>query len=148
MYIPDFLIGDYDSLGLRWVLAELETPNSSVTLKSSNELEPRARKGVSQLKEWREWLQDNLGMARRSKREHGLGLVDIRPQSDGLVLVGRRNNLHPNTHIVRHPIRENDRIQVHTYDWLIEQLNGLLEFIGPSGLNPYMLKPLERRGPS
>ena len=68
MYIPDFLIGDYDLLGLRWVLVELETPNSSVTLKSSNELEPRARKGVSQLKEWREWLQDNLWYGAQVKK--------------------------------------------------------------------------------
>jgi len=59
-YVPDFLASNVDSLGVRWVLIELETPRSSVTLKNSNELEQHARKGVSQVREWREWLQKIL----------------------------------------------------------------------------------------
>jgi len=31
-YVPDFLVSDVDSLGVRWVLVELETPKSTVTL--------------------------------------------------------------------------------------------------------------------
>jgi hypothetical protein len=68
-YVPDFLISDTDSAGIRWLLVELETPDSSVTLSSRNDLDGNARKGVSQIKEWREWLQNNLGLARRPRRE-------------------------------------------------------------------------------
>ncbi len=125
-YVPDFLMSDVDSLGVRWVLVELETPISSVTLKNANEFEQHARKGISQIREWREWLQNNTDIARRSKRNDGLGLVDIRAQSEGLVLVGRRARLHENTHTVRNPIREENRIRVQTYDWLLEQLEGIL----------------------
>lgn len=64
-YVPDFLVCDTDSLGLRWVLVELETPKSSITLSTKNELDASARRGVTQIKEWREWLQNNLDMARR-----------------------------------------------------------------------------------
>jgi hypothetical protein len=141
MYIPDFLISDYDSAGLRWVLVELETPRSSVTLKSSNELDRHARTGLKQVKEWREWLQDNLDLARRPRKNHGLGLVDIRPNSEGLVLVGRRTHLHDNSHTVRRPISEMEKIRVHTYDWLIEQLVGILNFVGPPGFNPHLIQP-------
>jgi hypothetical protein len=87
-YVADFLNSDTDSLGIRWILVEFETPNSSITLKSHNELDKHARKGVSQIREWREWVQNNLNFARKPKREDGLGLVDIRPESQGLVLVG------------------------------------------------------------
>ena len=141
MYVPDFLAADYDSAGVRWLLVELETPRSSITLKDRNGLERHARTGVDQIKEWREWLQNNLDVARRSKRDDGLGLVDIRPRSEGLVLVGRRGNLHDNSHKVRRPIEESDHIRIHTYDWLVEQLVGLLNYSGPF-LNPYIIYPL------
>jgi hypothetical protein len=124
------------------VLVELETPKSTVTLKGSNELEHHARKGVSQISEWREWLQNNLDMARRERRHDGLGLIDIRPQSEGLVLVGRRSLLQDNTHTVRNTFREQNRIRIHTYDWLVEQLNGILSFVGPPRTSPYVIRPL------
>ncbi len=140
--VPDFLIADVDSLGIRWVLVELKTPTSDVTLRNDNLLDRHARKGVSQVKEWREWLQNNLDYARRSKRSNGLGLTDIRPGSEGLVLVGRRARLHDNAAAVRHPILEQNHIRVHTYDWLIERLGGLLAFSGPPAANPYVIQPL------
>jgi hypothetical protein len=136
----DFLIGDVDSLGIRWVLVELETPRSSVTLGNSNELARDARKGVSQVREWREWIQNNLDEARRPKRADGLGLVDIRPQSEGLVLVGRRDRLRDNADSVRNALREDSDISVHTYDWLLARLKSILGFDGPPGANPYALR--------
>ena len=105
-YVPDFLVSDTDSLGIRWVLVELETPQSSVTLAKKNELDAAARGGVTQIKEWREWLQNNLDMARRPVSQDGLGLIDMRPMSEGLVLVGRRASLNDNSGAVRNPFRE------------------------------------------
>jgi antiviral defense system Shedu protein SduA len=140
-HIPDFLISDVDSLGIRWVLVELETPGSDVTLQSSHELEQRARKGLSQIREWREWLQSNLAYARHSRRDRGLGLSDIRPASAGLVLVGRRDRLHSNADAVRNQIAEDSNIRIHTYDWLLDQLRGTLSFAGPAAANPHALQP-------
>jgi Domain of unknown function (DUF4263) len=145
-YVPDFLVSDTDSLGIRWLLVELETPHSTVTLMKQNDLEANARKGVSQVKEWREWLQSNLDVARRTRRDNGLGLIDIRPRSEGLVLVGRRALLHANSTIVRGPLREESNIRVHTYDWLLEQLSGILTFSGPPASNPYMIQPFREQG--
>ena len=141
-WVPDFFLADVDSLGVRWLLVELETPVSTVTLQGENVLERHARKGVSQVEEWRHWIMNNLDLARRPRRDSGLGLIDIRPQSEGLVLVGRRARLFENARMVRHPFRENSRIRVHTYDWLIEQLRGGLNFSGPPGSNPYLIQPL------
>jgi hypothetical protein len=147
-YVPDFLVSDTDSLGIRWLLVELETPASSVTMSSRNDLDDNARKGVSQVKEWREWLQNNLGMARRSRREDGLGLVDIRPQSEGLVVVGRRSRLNSNSAAVRDSIREDSAIRVHTYDWLVDQLVGNLKFNGPPALSPFVIPPPREKNAS
>jgi antiviral defense system Shedu protein SduA len=140
-YVPDFLACDTDSLGLRWLLVELETPQSSITLSTKNELDASARRGVTQIKEWREWLQNNIDMARRPVEQDGLGLADIRPRSEGLVLVGRRTVLNDNAGAVRHPYREDDWIRIHTYDWLVESLFGILAFAGPPRASPHVIKP-------
>lgn len=135
-YVPDFLACDTDSLGLRWLLVELETPRSSITLSSQNELDAYARRGVTQIREWREWLQNNLDMARRPVGQDGLGLPDIRPRSEGLVLAGRRDVLNDNAGAVRHAYREDDRIRIHTYDWLLESLFGILDLCRPAARQP------------
>jgi hypothetical protein len=140
-YVPDFLAGDIDSLGIRWMLVELETPKCSVTLASKNELDMFARRGVAQIQDWREWLQNNLDMARRPVSKDGAGLIDIRPMSEGLVLVGRRELLKDNSHAVRNPFRERNAIRIQTYDWLVERLLGIVEYVGPPRTSPDVLKP-------
>ena len=77
-YVPDFLIAGVDSLGIRWVLVELETPRSRVYLKDGRQFDEKARKGISQIGDWRHWLGENLHSARAFKPDGGLGLVDIR----------------------------------------------------------------------
>jgi len=141
--IPDFLIADVDSRGINWVLVELETPTSPVTLRGDLLLDKYARKGTSQVEEWRIWIQNNLELARRSRREGGLGLIDISPRSKGLVLVGRRSRLHDNSSDVRRPISESQHIEIHTYDYLVERLERVLSFSGPSGLNRDLIQPWE-----
>lgn len=138
-YVTDFLVGAVDSMGIRWLLVELETPESDVTLRDENQLDKHGRKGVSQVETWREWLIQNLDYARRSRRDHGLGLPDMRPGAEGLVIVGRRERLHANSHTVRLPIEETRRIRVHTYDWWLGQLEGILAYHGPWASNPYLL---------
>ena len=138
-YIPDFLLAEVNSNGVRWILVELETPDSPTTLATGNQFDRDARKGVSQIKEWREWLHDNLDEARRPVEDSGLGLPDIRSQAEGLVLVGRRERLRPNAAKLRNQLFEDSRIQMHTYDWLLEALEGTLKFTGPWTDNPHRL---------
>ncbi len=121
-FVPDFLVADVDSAGIRWVLVELESPRADVTLKTKKQLAEKAREGVGQIHEWREWLQANLDYARRPRSQEGLGLVDIRALPDGLVLVGRRDSLRPNASSLRRQLYESERISVRTYDWLLERV--------------------------
>jgi hypothetical protein len=141
--VPDFAIAEVNSLGVRWILVELETPRSEVTLADGSTLEAHARKGVSQVREWREWLQNNLAYARQTRRNDGLGLVDIRPKSEGLVLVGRRHLLSADADRERQAFAEESNILVHTYDWLLERLAGTLAHVGPWASNPYRLAETE-----
>jgi len=125
-YVPDFIIGDVNSLGVRWVLVELETPRSGIYLKNGQELDAKARKGVGQIVTWRNWLSSNIAYARQPKAQDGLGLYDIREKSNAIVLVGRRSQMPQTTDAQRLEYRQSSNIEIHTYDWLVEQLRGVL----------------------
>ena len=121
-YVTDFMLAHADSRGLRWVLAELESPASRVTIRSGKDFDRRTRTGIGQIREWREWLQKNLAYATLPEFSDGLGLEGIRPKSKGLVLVGRRDQLEANHQSLRDQLDENEQISVHTYDWLLERI--------------------------
>ena len=89
---PDFALAVVDSGGVHWTLIELESPRVNAGLKSG-QLAEKARTAVQQIETWREWLTVNLDFARRPRDEDGLGLVEIRPQCPGLVLIGRRASM-------------------------------------------------------
>ena len=138
-YVPDFLIAGVDSLGIRWVLVELETPRSGVYLKDGRQVDEKVRKGISQIVEWRQWLGENLAYAQAVK-PNGLGLVDIRPNSPAIVMVGRRSQLNAVTDAARHQRAEQNRIEVQTYDRLLVRLREGMSFLGPPGANPHLIR--------
>ncbi len=138
-YVPDFIIGDVDSLGFRWVLIELETPKSGVYLKDGTQFDEKPRKGIAQVIQWRNWLSTNIAYARQRRAENGLGLFDIREKSDALVLVGRRSEMPETTDAQRIEHRQSSQIQIHTYDWLLETLRGIIRHNGPPSSNPHLI---------
>lgn len=140
-YVPDFLICDTDSMGIRWVLIELETPRSGIYLQAGNELDRYVRKGVNQIMEWREWLASNLDYSRKKRRENGLGLIDIRENSQGFVFVGRRFRLRETKEVIRNQLRDKENIHIHTYDYLLDYLRGAIHHKGPPASNPYLIQP-------
>jgi hypothetical protein len=62
------------------------------------------------------------------------------------VIVGRRARRPKNiTDAKRNALKERG-IQVHSYDWFLEQLRGAIGFDGPYSYNPYLIKlPMEER---
>src|SRR5215203_2263725 len=143
-YVPDFIIGEIDSLGVRWVLIEIESPKSGIYLDDGCLLDEEARKGVSQIIDWRNWLSSNIAYARQRRSENGLGLFDIREKSDAVVIVGRRSQMPDTTDAQRTEYRQSNNIAIHTYDWLLDSLRGILRHQGPPASNPYLIHWTER----
>jgi hypothetical protein len=139
-YIPDFLVGSVDSLGIHWIFVELETPKTNIYLKDGHHLGANARKGVSQVTDWRGWVTENLSYARKKPSENGLGLFDIRPESEAVVLVGRRSGMVGNNEAERNQLRERQGIHVHSYDWLIDALIYSLHYTGLPIGNHYLIR--------
>lgn len=121
-YVPDFVLVVADSAGIHYTLVELESPRQRLSLKDG-QLSAKAREALQQIESWREWLKDNLTMAQRPREANGLGLPEIRPDSPGLVLIGRRSEITPTANLVmRQRLREQLGISFHTYDWLSSAL--------------------------
>lgn len=139
-YVPDFIIGDVNSLGVRWILVELETPKSKVYTKYGRSLHKAASKGVNQILEWRNWLAENISYARKRRSENGLGLFDIREKTSAIVLVGRRILLPETKDAQRREFRESNNIEIHTYDWLLESLRGQSSYDGLPAASPFALR--------
>jgi hypothetical protein len=118
-YRADFLVAGHTSLGLRWTLIELESPTAPLMI-ADGQASAQLRKAVKQIEDWREWLQNNLDHARRSRREQGLGLFGIRPHARGLILIGRGRSS-ADTEVLRNQLWERHQIDVRTYDWLLRE---------------------------
>lgn len=122
IYYGDFAIADADSTGIRWRLIELESPRVRI-FGAKGQFLKEARKAQDQIATWRNYIAQNRDQARKSRVEGGLGLVDIEAGAPGLILISRRAIVAGNEHWRRRNL-EASAVQMHTYDWLLEQLEG------------------------
>jgi Shedu protein SduA, C-terminal len=119
-YVPDFLIATVDSAGLHWYLVELQSPTATFSVRAGRDYSSQVREALAQIEDWREWLTSNVEFARRARRQQGLGLPAIRPESPGIVLVGRRNTDEDRVADRRLRTSQDRQIVIHTYDWLVD----------------------------
>lgn len=118
-YETDFVLGQRSSRGFEWTLVELESPKHSMTTKGGRQ-SAELTQAVHQIRQWRSWLAQNLDYARRPPHEDGLGLTGIAPAPEALVLIGRRGNPRNGQSATRNSLYAENRIDVHTFDWLLD----------------------------
>jgi hypothetical protein len=120
-YVSDFLISEITSGGTFWVLVELEPVNIPLVTKDGH-LSQRVRGGVQQVRDWRDWLENNRDHATRPIVQDGLGLGDIQGIW-GWVVVGRRSKVTPRFNQLRQQVSVESSIDIMTYVRLLEWLN-------------------------
>jgi hypothetical protein len=118
-HVADFVVGRKDSMGYHWTLVELEGCNEPL-FTGAGETAKMLRHAIKQIQDWRIWLESNLPYAQRERADRGLGLRNINAESDGLILIGRRSSVDDSTKTLRRRIGRENRIEIHTYDWLLE----------------------------
>jgi len=122
-YITDFVIGERSSLGFEWQAVELESPAAPLFTKAGDPTKQLTH-AIRQIQDWRVWLQRNQNYAARSKAEGGLGLTDIVADVPGLILIGRRAAVDPETQERRRQMSNDLQIDIHTYDFLLDSVDG------------------------
>jgi hypothetical protein len=125
--VADFVIGCGNSGGFAWDLVELESPCAPFLLKNGQPGK-QLRTAVHQIKSWRSWIQRNLDYTRRPPSAHGLGFIDMSPRESAMIFIGRRKNVTPEFNNFRACCKENDRIEVVTYDRLLEHFEWICDW--------------------
>lgn len=118
-YVPDYIVGERASFGLDWTLVELEAPSRSLFNRSGDPSQWLTH-AIRQVTDWRIWLANNKSMVERSRERGGLGLDEIEVNAKGLIIMGRRRDTPVLTHGQRRELQRANRVEIRTYDWLIE----------------------------
>jgi len=114
-FVPDFLIASNSSVGFRWAIVELESPNEKALTRAGLPAKKLAE-ASRQIRDWRTWLTDNVAYARSE-----LGLKDIEAICPAYIVIGRRSSLDPKQ-IKTYRALSSDGTTVMSYDRLLEQM--------------------------
>jgi hypothetical protein len=119
-YETDFLIALQGSGGLIWYAVELERPQA-ILFTQKGDPSAALTHALRQISDWREWLSRNRGYAAQSREQEGLGLIDIHPELDGLIIMGRGVDLDTRMTARRRRLARDYRVEIETYDWLLSE---------------------------
>lgn len=86
IFIPDFLIADLNSFGIEWRAVELKNPKARMFNKNGNPSRD-LNEAMKQIRNYRDWLKNNINEARKLKQEKGHGLIGIEPELKCLILI-------------------------------------------------------------
>lgn len=119
--IPDYLIAEMSSIGIEWHGVELESPLADY-FTANGQAGNLLTHAIQQIVDWRAWLQSNIAYARTPTSNRGLGLIGITNDLPSTILIGRRTAEIPaRFNDYRKQIKTSQNIEIHTYDWLVEQ---------------------------
>ena len=117
--VPDFLVAEESSIGIEWHAVEIESPHSKV-FRQNGLPASQVIHAIGQIRDWQQWLMDNIDYARRSTEQNGLGLVGIDSRVPGLIIIGRRQQYPSRYNEFRRQMIDRERIVIHSYDWLVD----------------------------
>ena len=119
-YETDFLIAERDTTGYVWHAVELERPQAKL-FTSKGDPSAALTHALRQISDWRIWLSHNRDYATRDRANSGLGLTDIEPELEGLIIMGRERDVDARTMDRRRRLVREHRVKILTYDSLAEQ---------------------------
>jgi hypothetical protein len=114
----DFMIAEASSVGFEWTAVELESPQRRM-FNRNGDVNQWLNHAIRQILDARTWLMQNLPYANNPRDRHGLGLVDADGTVPGLIIIGRRADLAPDTRLRRRQLMHEHNIKIHSYDWLL-----------------------------
>lgn len=130
-YKSDYLLIGKNSGGHEFVFIELESPkdkgNEKVTVQDG-ELGSIFRKGITQVKNWRRWLQENYVslseyFEKHKNREETLPKEFLKYDDTRIhyvVIAGMRNDFSEKTYRIAREYRDTDKIQLLHYENLVD----------------------------
>lgn len=134
----DFLCLDYPSRWPHWSAVEIEAPNRKLITRSGRR-SAQLEHALQQIRDWREFVKNNLDFVNKPKERNGLGLEYAEPTMMGCVFIGRRSRDSSEIeklNVIRDQIKDADNISVYTWDHFVERSEDRAQyrpFIIPAG---------------
>jgi hypothetical protein len=126
-YRADYMLLGRNSIGYQIVLVEFEDVNIDYVLSSSNTEAESVRKGLSQIQDWKRWMDDNRAYFINSV---GLSSVSGNIPSWGIyycLVVGRRSRMNDIANEMRgQKTRETPGLSIVSYDRLVDNTRALI----------------------
>ncbi|MGB3503178.1 MAG: Shedu anti-phage system protein SduA domain-containing protein [Mesorhizobium sp.] len=115
-----------------WVAVELEAPTKQIFTKMGRRT-AALEHALQQIRDWREFVRNNLDFVNRSPDKSGLGLEYADSDMIGHVYIGRRPHSDSDLdklNTLRRQIEKADRIRVYTWDGFVEWAEKRAGFFG------------------
>ncbi|MBG9446726.1 MULTISPECIES: Shedu anti-phage system protein SduA domain-containing protein [Bacillaceae] len=133
-YKVDYLLIGKNSDGFSFIFVELEHPEKDITL-ASGELGNAFRKGITQTKDWKNWLYpnfnnfyDTLKKYKKVEKQMPEEFYVLDPTRFNFVVVaGRREDLNETTRRIRREHLEEQKIRLLHYDNLVDNTLAIIE---------------------
>jgi hypothetical protein len=122
-FCADFMCLDYPSHWPHWIAVEIESPSKKLVTQAGRRT-AELEHALQQIRDWREFVKNNLDFVNKPKEKDGLGLEFAEPTMTGYVFIGRRSQKAEEIeklNIIRNQIRDADNIHIHTWDHFVER---------------------------
>jgi hypothetical protein len=125
-YIADYILLGENSDGHSIVLVEFEKPNSPFLITTSNSESESVRKGLTQIKDWKRWIDDNREYFFNSMGLKGKGVSIPVSRFFYCLVVSRRKHMDERTRDVRSQICfEMQNTKIISFDRLVDNTKRL-----------------------
>ena len=119
-YRLDYLLIGKNSLGYQFVFVEFEDVNVEYKLKTENSESNKVRKGLSQIRDWKRWINQNIN--------YFLNADGIKEFSSNVfpwgfryaLVVGRRDNMDETSNQLRGDLQREVDVTIMSYDRLVD----------------------------
>ena len=120
-FIPDFILCYRNSQGLNWIMIELESPTQR-PLTQKSLVAGKLNEAISQIRNWRIWLRQNVAYASQQ-----LGLKGLDAECPGMIVIGRRGMVDASQVMMYKELSERGDAKVMSYDRFLEMARAIQE---------------------
>ncbi|KAF2338037.1 Shedu anti-phage system protein SduA domain-containing protein [Flavobacterium ginsenosidimutans] len=129
----DFLLIGKNSQGYHFLFIELENPSGNITL-ADGSFGNALRKGLNQIEDWRDWLENNFNGLRKAIEKSNILNKELPKEFyeydstriEFLVIAGRRSDFNEKSNRQKRKFRRNGITILH-YDNLLEEAENLIK---------------------
>jgi hypothetical protein len=121
LWVPDFMICEWKSVGPDWFIIELESPTKSpVTQAGISQL---CNHAAEQINSYKTYIRDHGSFLREN------GWPKLHGECYGFIVIGRRSDPNRSRHADKLQAFERQRIEIVSYDRLLKECQSMQDFL-------------------